>query len=342
MEKRTTELSKIFDNQFNQSIKEQQINILMDRLANEWLEIAKKIPNPKPLFGNIIHEGEVAILFANTGVGKSILSVQIADGISKGKSILNLETASRKVLYCDFELSTKALQLRYSDENGNLYCFSDNFIRIEIDRKKSLETESKSLEELIFESIAFQVEKHEPQVLIIDNITFTSANNEKGKEAGAIMKLILNLSRQRNLTILLIAHTPKRDIFKPIQLEDLAGSKALSNFADVVFCIGESIKSPDIRYIKELKNRNYPIVFHRKNVIECRLVKEDCFLQFKFSDFNYEEDHLISIKEDSEDKIDEILELRNEGKSNVEIGKIIGVSESAIRRRITKFQKKIQ
>lgn len=51
------------------------------------------------------------------------------------------------------------------------------------------------------------------------------------------MKLILDLSRKRNLAILLIAHTPKRDIYKPIQLEDLAGSKALSTLQMFAFAL---------------------------------------------------------------------------------------------------------
>ena len=157
-----------------------------------------------------------------------------------------------------------------------------------------------------------------------------------------MMKLILDLSRKRNLAILLIAHTPKRDIYKPIQLEDLAGSKALSNFTDVCFCIGESTKGSNVRYIKQLKNRNYPIDFHETNVMECEVVKENNFLQFKLIGFNTEEEHLRQMKEESDDQIEEINQLKNEGKSNVEIGKMLGISEAAVRRRIVKYQKRIQ
>ena len=343
MDKKSSRLSDLLDGQFNHlTTNSQNINILMDHLANEWIIMAKKQPNPKPLFGSILHEGELGIVFANTGVGKSIFGVQVADGISNGKSVISLETVEHKVIYFDFELSTKAFQRRYTDENENSYRFSDNFIRVEIDRNKSMESEENSFEELLIKSIKYQVEKADVKVLIIDNITFLAASNEKSKEALELMKLILELSRQRNLAILLIAHTPKRDIFRPIQLEDLAGSKALSNFADVVFCIGESVKGSNIRYIKQLKNRNFPIDFHENNVIECKVIKENSFLQFQFVDFNSEDEHLKKTAEESKDQIEEIMELKNQEMSNVEIAKKLGVSESAIRRRIIKFQTRIQ
>ncbi len=327
MNKNALKLTDLLDSQFNDTISiKKNYNILMDLLANEWIVKAKKLPDPKPIFGTIFHEGEVAILFSNTGKGKSILGVQIAEGIASGRKILNLETTQHKVIYFDFELSTKAFQRRYTNLEGFSYQFSNNFIRVEIDRNKELESEEKTLAE----------------VIIIDNITFLSATNEKSKEALALMKLILDLSRKRNLAILLIAHTPKRDIYKPIQLEDLAGSKALSNFTDVCFCIGESVKGSNVRYIKQLKNRNYPIDFHEMNVMECEIVKENNFLQFKLVDFNSEEEHLKKVKEESDDQVEKINELKNEGKSNVEIGKMLGISEASVRRRIGKFQKRMQ
>ncbi|WP_175623369.1 AAA family ATPase [Chryseobacterium schmidteae] len=343
MDKKPNRLTDLSDGQFNSAVSSSnEINILMDHLANEWIELAKKLPNPKPLFGNIWHQGEVAILFSNTGKGKSILAVQLADAITKGNPIITLDVYKQIAIYFDFELSTKAFQRRYSDEDENSYRFSDDFIRVEIDRNKHLESDEKSFEELIIESVKFQVEKSNAQVVIIDNITFLSATNEKSKEALSLMKLILDLSRKKSLAILLIAHTPKRDIFKPIQLEDLAGSKALSNFCDTVFCIGESVKGSKVRYIKQLKNRNYPIEFHENNVIECEVVKENSFLQFKFVGLNSEDEHLKKISEKSKDRIDEIIELKNRNLSNVEIAKQLGVSESAIRRRINKFHKRNQ
>ena len=133
-------------------------NILMDKMANEWLEIASKLENPKPLFGNIWHQGEVGVLFANTGKGKSILAVQLADAISKGETLLNTKIEKHKVLYFDFELSTKAFQQRYSTNNTELYTFSNNFIRVEIDR--AVNFEHKEFKQVYAKNIGLLFFKH--------------------------------------------------------------------------------------------------------------------------------------------------------------------------------------
>ena len=80
----------------------------------------------------------MCILFADTNLGKSILSVQIGNSISKGQQIrgFQLEAPKQKVLYFDFELSAKQFEVRYSikEPNGELsnhYLFDEDFIRIE-------------------------------------------------------------------------------------------------------------------------------------------------------------------------------------------------------------------
>ena len=172
-------------------------------------------------------------------------------------------------------------------------------------------------------------------MLIIDNITYLAASNEKSQEALALMKLILDLSRKDNLSILLIAHTPKRDVYRTIQLEDLAGSKALSNFVDVCFCIGESIQGNNVRYIKQLKNRNYPVEYGQENVIDCKIERENCFVKFNFTGFGTEKDHLQG--EAADNKCKEAKNLKESGKTNVEIAKHFEVSEKTIRRWLKKI-----
>jgi hypothetical protein len=82
-------------------------NLFNIRSANEWLEEAKKRPEPKALFGDFWLEGELSILFSDTNRGKSTLAMQIAEAIARGKKMPPFETApaAQKVLYFDFELS---------------------------------------------------------------------------------------------------------------------------------------------------------------------------------------------------------------------------------------------
>lgn len=63
------------------------IGIFKVKGVNKWVEEAKNQPTPRMLFGELWHEKEVCILFADTNLGKSILSVQLGNSISKGEQI---------------------------------------------------------------------------------------------------------------------------------------------------------------------------------------------------------------------------------------------------------------
>lgn len=63
-------------------------NMLDVRQGSEWLTDNDVGVPSEPLFGNFWRTGEVAMLFADTGIGKSILAVQIADALSQAKPVL--------------------------------------------------------------------------------------------------------------------------------------------------------------------------------------------------------------------------------------------------------------
>ena len=94
-----------------------EVEMFLVKDANKWLEDSKSRPIPQMLFDKLWFEHELCIVFADTNLGKSILAVQIADGISRGVSILSLpmEATAQKVLYFDFELSDKQFEARYSN-----------------------------------------------------------------------------------------------------------------------------------------------------------------------------------------------------------------------------------
>jgi len=101
---------------------------------------------PKRLFDDFIFESELCILFADANVGKSILAVQIADAIAGGFSFgIQPETEPQKVIYCDFELSDKQFEARYSQHEPGAehftdqYIFPENFIRVEINPNADFE-----------------------------------------------------------------------------------------------------------------------------------------------------------------------------------------------------------
>jgi len=304
------------------------------KTTNEWMEAAKYKPIPKMLFDKLWFEKEVCILFADANVGKSILAVQIGNSISKGQPIhgFSMEAEKQKVLYFDFELSDKQFQIRYSDDNSeNNYIFDDNFIRIEFNPDMEL-PKGKKFEDLLFQELESVVISTSAKILIIDNITYLKEGTEKANDALPLMKQLKFLKSKYDISVLALAHTPKRDLTKKITRNDLQGSKMLMNFCDSSFAIGESHVDKNLRYIKQIKQRNCGQVYGKDNVVICELDKVVNFVQFKFMVCGKEFEHLEEKSaEKTVKKKQEAAVLKSQGVSNSEIARRLSVSEGTIR-----------
>ncbi|MBN1117966.1 MAG: AAA family ATPase [Bacteroidales bacterium] len=317
------------------------------RTANQWIEQAKTRPIPKMLFGELWFENELCILFADTNLGKSILAVQIGNSISKGEYIpgFKFEGEKQKVLYFDFELTDKQFEGRYSIKNEvqrtyeNHYTFDNNFFRIEINPDAEV-PEQGTFENFLNQSLEQSIIETGAKILIIDNLTYLKNETERAKDALPLMKHLKALKSKYNLSILALAHTPKRDLSKPITRNDLQGSKMLINFVDSCFAIGESFKDKNTRYIKQIKNRSTECIYDAENVAICQLDKPDNFLQFEFIDFGTESDHLKQLSEQDKELLEQnIIELK---KSNPEmslrdIAKQLNTNQMKVKRTLDKI-----
>ena len=319
------------------SINETTVNkeLFIVKSTNEWIEQGKKTPIPRILFDKFWFENELCILFADTNLGKSILAVQIGNSISKGQAIPDfaLGATKQKVVYFDFELSTKQFQIRYCDEwsSQDCYTFDENFVRIEFNPNMELPKKIK-FEDYLIQELEKVIIDTESKIVIVDNITYLKDGTEKANDALPLMKKLKALKHKYDLSILALAHTPKRDLSKPLIKNDLQGSKMLMNLCDSSFAIGESHADKDLRYLKQIKQRNCEQAYNADNVVICEVDKSDNFLQFKFMGYGRELEHLKP--QSNEDKIkkkQEAAALKTQGLSNSEIGRRVGVSEKTIR-----------
>ena len=312
----------------------QSVGLFLVRTANRCIEDAQSRPIPKTLFGEFFFEGELCILFADTNLGKSILAVQIGDSISRGRAIpgFKMEAAAQTVLYFDFELGDKQFEARYSQDFANHYAFSDQFHRAEIDPDAVLPDAYKdNFEAFLNFSLEEAIKETGASVLILDNLTYLKNETEKAKDALPLMKHLKALKSKYGLSILALAHTPKRDLSKPITRNDLQGSKMLINFCDSSFAIGESHSDKSARYLKQIKARNTEIIYDSENVLLCQISKISNFLQFEFLGFAQERDHLKAQSEnDRETLIEKAKELSAQGRSQREISAQLGISLGAV------------
>jgi len=307
--------------------------------ANQWIEEAKTRPIPEKLFGEFWFENELCILFADTNLGKSILAVQIGNSITQiGNSItlgenipgFKFEAEKQKIIYFDFELSDKQFENRYSVDFQQHHVFDNNFLRIEINPEVDI-PDNTSFEDFLYDSLNKTIIETGAKILIIDNITYLKSATETAKDALPLMKHLKALKNRYGLSILALAHTPKRDLSKPITRNDLQGSKMLINFCDSSFSIGESHSDKNIRYLKQIKARNTEIMYDTDNVIVCQLTKPHNFLRFEFLNFGRECQHLKQpTDKDRDTLIEKVKELSAQNMSQRQIASELSISLGAV------------
>lgn len=295
----------------------ENIGVMSIKTANRTILEASQLPTPRALWDSFWYEGELSCLFADSNVGKSILAVQIADRIAR----------TDNVLYLDFELSEKQFQLRYTDEYGKPYTFPERLYRVSLDSDALLDAD---FEGTIIGSIEQQTRC---RIFIVDNLTYLCCAMEKGDAAGRLMIQLNNLKKRYGLSILVLAHTPKRSLDCPITSNDLAGSKRLYNFFDSVFVIGKSALDGGLRYVKQLKVRYGTFSYDADNVIVYEIEKTDAFLQFVFRGYSTEKEHLKKPGDNESGQRDcLILQLSQSGKSVREIASQVNCGKSTVSR----------
>ncbi len=301
-----------------------RVGLLSIKPANTWIEDSLNTPDPKTYFNGLIVQYENTVIFASSNVGKSIFATQIAEEIAR----------EEKVLYVDLELSGKQFQMRYTDPaSGYRHIFPDNFSRAEIDPELIVGSD---LEEEILASIE-EAAAQGTQFIVVDNITFICNDSEKGSAAGSFMMKLIRLKRKYNLTTIIIAHTPKRRGWEPITQNDLAGSAKLINFFDAGIALARSAKDTDLRYLKQVKVRTGTYQYDSDNVIVYDINKENGFLRFEPQGFDQESNHLKNAEpDDGLQYIEDILQLKAQGKSLRDIGKTLGISLGKVQRKLKK------
>ena len=282
--------------------------------AMERNQLASATPDPRPLYYNIWNENEIAIGAGDTGVGKSLLAV----------SILNDLCRERKVLYYDFELSPKQFEARYKG-----YQFPENFLIAEWEPDPD-DTEAT----FNIDTILADIDGTGADIVCVDNITALSLKNTVDSDAAmGVMRGLKKLQKESGISVLVLAHTPKRPQSAPITINDLAGSKHLANFADSVFFINFSMLGHDIRYIKHVKTRTPKLCDTFGVVIE---KGQDGMIRLVFDGYLGEHEHLTG--ESIDDRASTAGSLRDrEHKSQTQIAQLMKISQATVNRLLKKY-----
>ena len=317
------------------------IELFTTRKVNDWMKQEYGKPPARMLFGSFWFEHELCIMFADTNLGKSILAVQIGNNLTVCNTVepfYNTSGEPLPVLYVDFELSAKQFESRYHHQQWGSHLFSDIFYRAEFNPEADDPVMYASYEKYVEESVSRAIQQTKARVLIIDNITYMRRGTEKASEAQPLMKMLKALKIKYKLSVLVLAHTPKRDNRKPLTANDLQGSKMLINFADSAFAIGQSHQDPSLRYLKQIKQRNQQVQYGEDNVVLIRAEHDYTFLEYKFAGYAAEYEHLHHQSTNRQADIQQIRQMHLQGLSLRKIAIELGLHFSAVHRAVKKIK----
>lgn len=300
-----------------QSVEQKPTSFIRVERFDNFVKVGLTMEEPKELIPHIIVEHETTIFFGDTGLGKSTLSMQMA---------IEIAATGKKVLYVNFELSQQQFSKKYPGIE-----IPETLYIANIDYTLMHDVTDQSLILAEIEKLALE---YETNVIIIDNLTNLCINAKEGGEAGNVMLRLISLRMTHDWTMLILAHVPKRKPGDPLSLNDLAGSKILSNLADNVVGLNKSKLGKEKRYIIQLKYRSMPIELDYKNVQELTLRMSDGYLHFEYGGYDEERVHLPrSRDEKAELEADIVKELREpNGLSYRDIADKLGTSLGTVQR----------
>ncbi|MEY4937314.1 MAG: hypothetical protein RIS64_3673 [Bacteroidota bacterium] len=292
--------------------------LLEKKSGNDLITMMHEARESKRIIGDFLTQGSITLMFAPAKVGKSIASVMLgidaAAGTGSLGGILENEVGPQKVAYFDFELTPSDWKARYGcKETGTYFDFATNAPTFARYSEKQIFKNYESFASIVIKELKYNVHQDQPDVIILDNLTYLTDGSINPEIATTIMKTLKEFNKMYGTSIIVLCHTPKnKDRPTPITEDNMAGSAQLKNFATDVVGIAKSCLGVGHVYFKHLISRGRQVEFDEKKTIHCKIEKTGPFLGMKFIDFCEESEHLTTWdeKEEEEDMIKEAAKLQ--------------------------------
>ena len=280
---------------------------------NQCIDDAHQLPPLVSLYPDIVLEGDLSIIFGQSGIGKTIFAMQIARYIAE---------SGKRLLYVDCEMTPRQLGNRYKTPN-----FPPTFLRAEMDREHPAEDVLKGIEEV---AVANHVE-----VVFIENITALGQSLDRSADAGALMASLNTLKKKYNWTLVVLNHVPK--MFSgnvPLSLSAMQGSAKINQLIDDAIGIAQSSIDSNLVYVKQCKWRNGELTMGADHVaVYERCKDENGNLGFISRGFGTEQEHLsIENSNEREEMKARVRELSNKGMTQTAIANQLSISQSKVSR----------
>ena len=291
-------------------------------------DIVSETPPPVDLWHGLWHQGEMACLFGEPNVGKTILAMRMAADIIK---------RDEKVLYFDFENAEHQFLPRYKgmDDYG---CSNAPAIQVLTlnHTNYDINHDNHSMLEYIKRACLLR----EAHILVIDDITHLFGTGSQS-DVRYVLNTLRSWTKQFRFSILVLAHSKKKGSCQLADIEQLAGSFECAYSFDSIFSLNRAnsyskAKRGVSHYIKQHKTRMGEILYHDMNVMTLSLEFDDktqsltmCNLaqggneRQLVRDFGYYTEEQI---------IEAVIDFKKKSFTIREIADMVGVSKSKVGR----------
>ena len=286
------------------------------------------------LWHGLWYQGEMACLFGEPNVGKTILAMQIANELNK---------RGLKTLYFDFENAAHQFKSRYKTDKFNYSTGDGEFIVKPLNPNYSTAPlDSRSILDYIKKDF---VTERAP-VIIIDDITHLIGSGDQA-DVRYVLNTLRSWSQHFLVSILVLAHSKRRKPTSLTTIDSLAGSFEYSYAFASIFSLTRAnyynAKQNNItHYIKHHKNRMGPVTYHEFNVITAQFGRDENngFLQFNNLYTGGNERQLLRDNgyNTPEQITQAIIEYKKLFLTTREIANLVGCSQSHVSKTLTKHQ----
>ena len=178
------------------------------------------------------------LLAANGGVGKSNLSLQLAASLALGRPFLGIDTAPSRVLVLSAEDETRTVHFRLgnicTDLGASLAQLEGRLVAYDLTQADCV-LWREGVPTARMQWLADVVERHQAEVVIIDNASdvFTANENDRAEVRG-FMRCLNAIALHSGAAVLLLAHVDKASVRMGAGIDTnstFSGSTAWNNSA---------------------------------------------------------------------------------------------------------------
>ena len=284
------------------------------RKANECSMSVKPLKPLENLFDEFWREGELALLFGPSGTGKSILAMQLAEAIARGRGIdgFAMSEKRRKVLYVDLKFSERQFGMRYTNE-GKQYKLSENLYHDKPEPNEDLCTWLRRM-----------IRENGFRVVVIDDLSAVRQTYDGTRETLKLMRELKLLKDELDVSIMVLASSQEQRRGELISEAHMMRSRVLCDTAESVFAVGVHAGNQQWRYLVQTRSLGAARKWVAGNVPVCSIQRsEDGFLGFRF-----DERFVAEIDQETREMILNVKWAHDAGASFRDIADQLGISRS--------------